>query len=94
MKKVPFLYMKKRGLIEYFAVDKEFRVTHENKQATRKLVRYLTKKREFWIPQSSQLDDYKIVKAYPFDDETYFSLSLMTAYTKTGCWILWDEKEI
>ena len=46
--------------------------------ALKKVKRYMGRMREFMIPVSQEIDDYRIDKAKPGDNLSYFELALCT----------------
>lgn len=52
---------------------------------------YLNTEREFKIPVSDRIDDYKVVEATPVDDDVYFYLGMSTLYANTGVYVNWDS---
>ena len=55
----------------------------------RKIMRHLSKKRDFRIPQSNQIDDYDTLSGLPVDNETFFRLSLCTLWANTKIKVIW-----
>lgn len=58
-----------------------------------KLLQYLTKKRNFRIPESQQFDDDRIDTVKPTENKDYFAQALTEAFTHTGFWIEFDTLE-
>jgi hypothetical protein len=67
--------------------------TGENDLGIRRLRDYLTRRQSFRIPESQVIDDYRIERAKPTDNRTFFELALCRAYAATEFWILWDTQE-
>jgi hypothetical protein len=55
---------------------------------------YLSKTQTFRIPESQQIDDFRIERAKPTDSEMHFSLALCTMYHTIGVWVNWETKEV
>jgi thermostable 8-oxoguanine DNA glycosylase len=54
------------------------------------IVKYLTTKREYKIPESNRIDDYRIDKELPTRNRMYFELALCTLYAETGVFVDWS----
>ena len=54
-----------------------------------KVDRYLAKKREYQIPESNDIDDYRVDVAIPTDNLTFFELALSTLFAQTGIRVGW-----
>lgn len=69
----------------------DFEVFHPDDDVFEMVIDYLLTQREFWIPESQRVDDYRIDEAFPTDNETYFSLALSELYANTGVWVDWGK---
>ena len=80
----------KKGIVIYDIDNKTITIDfdHSKKKEVKK---YLAKKREFKIPESQKIDDYRIDKAYPKDSQTYFELAMCELYTHTDVWADWSK---
>ena len=58
-----------------------FEVRFNKKVVREDIIKYLTSKRKFSIPESQRLDDYRVDNAKPVDDILYFWQSLMELQT-------------
>lgn len=93
MLRVPISINGQRGIVEYTPETKELRVDHPDDDVKRKVTRYLRKERDFWIPESNRIDDYRVDKAKPIDGQTYMDLGLSSMWSETGVWVHWEEAE-
>lgn len=82
---------KKIGEITYEEETKVIEVIGDH-PALKKVKRYMGTTREFMIPVSQELDDYRIDKAKPGDQLTYFELALCTLHANTGVWVDWKSQ--
>lgn len=61
-------------------------------QKRNKLVKeFFTTPREFRIPESDQIDDYRVEVKKPIDGEDYFNMAMTELYGATGVYVLWGE---
>ncbi|MBW8001748.1 MAG: hypothetical protein FVQ80_06960 [Planctomycetes bacterium] len=79
-----------KGSVEYLEKIKDFIVSIDDSVISEAIQRYLTTEREFKIPESQKIDDYRIDSAKPAENRTYFELSLNTLYANTGVFVHWD----
>ena len=78
------------GTIKYDAEDlKHFEVDFPDDDKEGEIVDYLTTRRDFHIPESQRIDDYRIDRALPTDHVTYFELALCTLHANTEVWVDW-----
>ena len=82
-----------RGIVHYNPNKKEFRIEHTNPAVVAKIKQYLSTKREYRIPESSEIDDFRVDRAYPKDNITYFNLAMCELFTKTGVWVHWETEK-
>jgi hypothetical protein len=77
-----------RGLVRYdeqtHLVDVEF---DGPKTA---VMRHLTRKTVFRIPESQRIDDFREEEARPTESRTHMELALCTLYAETGFWVNWE----
>ena len=82
------------GKVVYDDAAKSVSVTFPNTKIKQQVEGYLNTEREFRIPQSDMVDDFKVETAKPTENRTYFELAMCTLYTSTGVWVNWNtEKE-
>jgi hypothetical protein len=60
----------------------EYELLVEKDSSKNRIEKYLKTKREFYIPESDQLDDYRLDTALPTDNGTYFELALSELFAK------------
>jgi len=83
---------KKRGYINYLEKDKTFEVSFANEATRKEIENYLTTKREFKIPESDRIDDFRVDNAIPTENLTYFELALCTLHADIGVWVHWEAE--
>jgi len=54
---------------------------------------YLNKEREFWIPESQDIDDYRVDLKKPIDGLDYFEMALSEMFAEIDIEVLWPEVE-
>jgi len=81
------------GTVRYFEDTKEVEVEHPTAKVSQDVAGYLTKQREFRIPESDDIDDFRVDKAKPTDSLMYMELALCTLYAEIGAWVDWDTEE-
>jgi len=90
MAKVKISHNGQTGTIEYIEGDLEnFKVSFPDVKKSQEIIKYFTTEREFHIPESQRIDDYRVDKALPTDHITYFELALSTLYANTDVWVEW-----
>jgi hypothetical protein len=82
---------KPSGWINYDEETKELSIEYDGDAS--KLKKYLTTTREFRIPESQRIDDFRVDNAKPTESRVYLELALCTAYARIGFFILWDTEE-
>ena len=79
------------GTIEY---DPEAHVASVNlklpPKRMKQVVDYLNTEREFWTPESQEVDDYRIDRVKPVENSDYFRRAMSMLYGQTGVYVLWD----
>lgn len=80
----------KEGTIEYSEKDMIPKILFPDAESVSIIESYLTTKRRFQIPESDEMDDYRIDEEVPTLNEMYFALALCTLHTETGFWVDWD----
>jgi hypothetical protein len=78
----------KRGAVSYDERRREVKVDYDGPRAAAEL--HLTAPREFRIPESARVDDYRVDRARPTDNRTYMELALCTLHAEAGFWVHWD----
>lgn len=81
-----------RGTVEYFEKDKTYVVSIDDSLISEAVQTHLNTEREFFIPETPGLDDYRTDVAMPTDNSMYFSLALCTLHAETGVWVHWNSK--
>lgn len=70
----------------------EFQLTTDSEELRNVVTRYFNKKREFWIPESQKIDDYRIDKdVVPTKEFVYFELALMELKGETDINVIWPD---
>ena len=78
----------RRGSVEYDAASRAVRVEFDGPRAA--VERHLTAPREFRIPESNGVDDFRTETARPTESRTHVELALCTLYEETGFWVEWE----
>jgi len=68
---------------------KNFSVIFPDSTVVDTVTKFLNTEREFYIPESKNIDDYRIDKAKPVEHITYFELALCVLHANTGIWVKW-----
>jgi len=50
---------------------------------------FFTREREFTIPESNRIDDFRIDKIVPVDNLACFEMAISELYGATGIYVLW-----
>lgn len=82
----------KVGFVDYNHKTKELIVEFPDAVTKNKIVKYLTTEREFRIPESQVLDDYRIDKELPAENLMYMELALCGLYNVTEVWVNWETR--
>ena len=53
----------------------------------------MTTEREYKIPESNVIDDYRVERKVPTESEMHFELALCNLHANTGVWVRWDKEE-
>lgn len=84
-----------QGWVKYDEKEKEVSVFFPNLNMQRRVKKYLITKREFIIPESQQMDDFRIDNKKPTDGLTYFYLAMSTLMANIGPRVDWSsEREV
>lgn len=78
------------GRVKYDETAKQVRVDFPDENDEKAALRHLTRKQEFRIPESQEIDDFRVDKAKPTDERTYMELALCTLFANTGLFVMWD----
>jgi hypothetical protein len=70
----------------------EFKVRHPIAATRRSVSTYLTKEKDFQIPESNKIDDFRIDTVVPTTDINYFTQALTEMQAKTGITVIWPNK--
>lgn len=80
----------KSGTIEYNPETKKIAINLDCPSSLKKTIQeVLTSEREFWIPESTQIDDYRIDIAAPVSSSDFFRMAMSELYGATGIYVLW-----
>jgi hypothetical protein len=79
------------GWVNYDEETKKLTIEYEGDFS--ELKKYLTTAREFRIPESQRIDDFRVDKVKPTESRVYLELALCTSYARVGFWIMWDTEE-
>ncbi len=81
-----------RGSVSYDDSKKKVTVVFPDKKIKQEIEKYLATKQDFRIPESQEIDDYRVDNAAPVDNQTYFELAMCTLYSKLGVWVDWNSE--
>ncbi|MCL5406870.1 MAG: hypothetical protein M1398_09205 [Deltaproteobacteria bacterium] len=81
------------GKVVYDDSAKSVSVIFPNADVKRRVESYLNTEREFWLPESDQIDDFRVEKAKPTDSRSHFELAMNTLLTNTDVWLNWGTEE-
>jgi hypothetical protein len=90
--KVGIKFEGQTGWVEYDEGKKEFKVEHPVKTVAELVTKYLNAKQEFQIPESQQIDDFRVDVVLPGENRMYAELALSSMWGKTGVEVLWSKK--
>lgn len=82
-----------RGTVEYDDALNDATVVFPDAGVATAVDRYLSSPREFIIPESKEIDDYRVDKALPVDNITYFELAMCSLWSNTGVLVDWDTEK-
>lgn len=68
-----------------------FKVEFPDKTKREEVENYLRSEREFYIPESDKIDDYRVDKARPIDSPMHFDLALNSLMGHTGVKVHWGS---
>jgi len=87
-----------RGFLFYneLAIGKiNYKIETESERMKRDLDEYFNQRKEFKIPETDEIDDYRTDVVKPIEDSMYFDLSLCSLWNALGIWVEWPkEKEV
>jgi hypothetical protein len=81
----------RRGMVEYDEAASRVTVTFDGPAGA--AVAHLTEPREFQVPESQRIDDYRVETARPTDSRMHMELALCELYAETGFWVDWETLE-
>jgi len=82
-----------KGTVYYNEGQKDIIVSLPDPESVKLVRSHLTKIRSFNIPESDEIDDYRIDKVKPTESEQYMRLALCTLHTETDFWVHWESLE-
>lgn len=82
----------KKGMVRYWEKEKRAEVSFPFEGVQTAAMNYLTSEREFKIPESDGVDDFRIDQARPVDNRTYFDLAMCSMYSNVGLWVDWSTE--
>jgi len=82
-----------KGFVVYSEQDKSVEISLPDPTDESIVEQYFNNVREFKIPESPRIDDYRVDKVKPIESETYFRLALCTLHAGTGFWVHWETME-
>ncbi len=80
-----------RGWVIYDPKNKYLAVEFPDEALRMKVESYLSAEREYRIPVSQQLDDYRVDKQVPTESLMYMQLALCELYMTLGVWVNWKN---
>ena len=78
---IEFTVGDKRGIITYEEKPKTLEVMFPDSKIKTRILTYLNTKRDYRVPESDNLDDYRVDRRRPIDSLMYLELALNTMYT-------------
>jgi len=78
------------GEVKYNKVTKAIIVDFPAASVKKDIEKYLETKHEFRIPESAEIDDFRVDNKYPKENLTYFELAMCNLYAHTGVWVVWE----
>ena len=82
----------KIGFINYTPEKKELIVELPESADKRNIIRHLTKKKKFKIPECQRIDDYRIDYVQPTENLMYMELALCELYNETEVLEHWETQ--
>jgi len=82
-----------KGTVKYDQINRKFTVDFPDVETTRKITKFLSTEREFMIPESARIDDYRVEKRLPSASLMHAELSLCNMYAEIGVYVLWDTQK-
>lgn len=80
----------KSGTISYTQVTKKVEIDLDIPAARKKkLMSFFTEPREYWIPESDKIDDYRVEPHPPIENTDCFRMAMSELYGATGVYVLW-----
>jgi hypothetical protein len=85
MKEIKISHGGQEGRILYDPEDVAgFEIEHPDPEVVKAVRRHFTTKREFRIPESQEIDDFRVDLEIPIKDENYFMMALCEMAATTG----------
>ena len=81
-----------KGTVSYDEQAKRSQVSFEDGDIRSAVEDYLATEREFNIPESEKIDDYRVDTALPTDSLMYFELAMCSLWSSTGVWVDWSTE--
>jgi hypothetical protein len=80
---------KQKGTIFLNEETMAYGVVFPDKKVRAQIKRYLEKEREYRIPESQEIDDFRLERAVPTKSPMHFDLALCTLWANTGVYVIW-----
>ena len=84
---------KKTGTVFYDSSKKEITVEFSDPDVKNDIELFLSTKRDFNIPESQKIDDFRVDTASPKDNIIYFELTMCTLFANTGVHVDWKTQK-
>ena len=81
----------KKGTIILDEKSMAYEVEFPDKPTVNAIKRYLGKEREYHIPESQDIDDFRLERAKPTKSPMHFDLALCTLKANTGVSVTWTK---
>ena len=90
---IEFTIGDKRGIIEYEEKSKTLEVMFPDSKIKTRILTYLNTKRDYRVPESDVLDDYRIDGRRPIDSLMYMELALNEMYVAIDVLPEWNTQK-
>jgi len=91
--KVPISKGSSEGFVLYNETDQAVDVSLTDPIEETLVENFFNQVRDFKIPESQRIDDYRIDKVKPIESEMYMRLALCVLHSETGFWVHWEKAE-
>jgi len=81
----------REGVIEYDEPNRKASIQYDGDSSAIKS--FLNTVREFRVPESKRIDDFRIDRQKPTRSLQYMEMALCELYAETGFWILWETQK-